>query len=153
MATFIYPSVAISTTGLATEAKQDTMITELQSANTTLTSLDGKDYATETTLASLDGKDFATSAKQDTIITAIQSLDAGLDVVDQIDTTPLLDTSSTNIPGSAGSPVEIVASTAADIKKLISVEDIGEFIGIYTGAAASEVLKAVLPPGDRDWEC
>ena len=29
-------------------------------ANTTLTSIDGKDFATETTLASIDGKDFAT---------------------------------------------------------------------------------------------
>lgn len=94
----------------------------------------------------------ATEAKQDTIISELQTNNSGLDVVDQIDTTPLLDTSVTNIPASASLPLEIVASTAADVKKIISVEDIGEYIGIYTGAAASEVLKAVLPLGGGELE-
>lgn len=90
MALFVYPPVSLSTSGLATEAKQDAIITELQDieadieagntaqatsanqttmiselqnieadveANTTLlTSIDGKDFATETTLSALDGK-------------------------------------------------------------------------------------------------
>jgi hypothetical protein len=217
MASFLYPPVAVNSSGLATEAKQDAIITELQTANTTLTSLDGKDFATQTTLnalntkvatettlasidtkvatettlalvladtttliakdfatettlaailadtASLDAKDFATEttlaalnakvtavdttgkateAKQDTIISRLE-----LDIVDQIDATPLLDTSVTNIPGSASAPVQIVASTAARVRKVISVEDIGEFIGLYTGAPASEVLECVLPLG------
>lgn len=60
MATFIYPQITIDTTGLATEAKQDSIVTELQSANSSLTSLDGKDFATETTLAALNSNDFAT---------------------------------------------------------------------------------------------
>lgn len=62
MAQFTYPSVTIDTTGLATEAKQDTIIAEIQDVNTeldtqstTLNSIDGK-VATETTLASVDGK-------------------------------------------------------------------------------------------------
>jgi hypothetical protein len=62
MAQFTYPSVTIDTSGLATEAKQDIIITELQEVNTeldgqsaSLTSIDGK-VATETTLASVDGK-------------------------------------------------------------------------------------------------
>jgi hypothetical protein len=50
MATFIYPATPIDTTGLATEAKQDTVITELQDANTSLTTISGVDFATETTL-------------------------------------------------------------------------------------------------------
>jgi len=70
-----------------------------------------------------------------------------LDVVDQIDSTPLLDVSLTNIPASASLPQEIVASLAADCKKILVVDDIGEFIGIYTGAAAAEVLEAVMPLG------
>lgn len=62
MAIFVYPAqqVAVDTTGLATEAKQDTIISELQDVNTeldaqsvTLTSIDTK-VATETTLASVD---------------------------------------------------------------------------------------------------
>lgn len=86
--------------------------------------------------------DAATGTKQDE-----QSAILKPDVVDQIDTTPLLDTSSTNIPASSGNPVEIVASTSADVQKVISVEDIGEFIGLYEGAALSETLVCVLPLG------
>ena len=106
MAIFIYPAQQVSISGGATEAKQDTMITELQSLNSAV----------------------------------------GGTVVDQLDT-PLLDISGTNIPASASLPVEVVASLAADVKSVISVEDIGEFIGLYTGSAASEVLAAVLPLG------
>lgn len=115
-------------TGAATEA--------------TLASLAAEDFATETTLASIAAEDFATSAKQDEQTAILKP-----DVVDQIDTTPVLDTSSTNIPGSASSPVEVVASTAAAVQKVLTVEDIGEFIGLYTGAVAAEVLKCVLPLG------
>lgn len=84
----------------------------------------------------------ATSAKQDTQIAAVQR-----NVVDQIDTTPLLDTSSSNIPASASNPLQVVSSTAAICYKLVSVEDIGEFIGVYIGAALSETLLCVLPLG------
>lgn len=70
-----------------------------------------------------------------------------LSVVDLIDSTGILDTSSTNIPGSAGSPVTLVASLAAGVKKLQVLDTTGGFIGIYTGAAASEVLQFVVGPG------
>ena len=87
----------------------------------------------------------ATETKQDVIIDLLD-----LTVVDEIDTTPLLDVSSTNIPASASLPVEIVASTAAQVYAVQSIEDIGEFIGLYTGAASSEVLAAILPLGGGD---
>ena len=70
-----------------------------------------------------------------------------LDVKDFIDTTPVLDSSSTNIPASASSPVEIVSSLASIIKKIRVNDTTGEFIGLYTGAAASEVLQCVIGPG------
>ncbi len=64
-------------TGLATEAKQDDQITLSTAANSLLTSLEGKDFATETTLeavrvliASLDGKDYAT----ETTLAAIKTV-------------------------------------------------------------------------------
>lgn len=63
MAQYIFPPTSVSIPGVATEAtlllvEQNTAdtVTELQAANVTLTSLDGKDYATETTLSSIDGK-------------------------------------------------------------------------------------------------
>ena len=197
MALFVYPAQSVTLSGGATEAKQDVMITELEDINTELdsqttllTSLDGKDYATQTTLAAqaadvalIEGKDFATQttlaaqasdiasleakdfATQTTL--AAQAADIALleakdfstatkqdalaaqllqDTVDQIDI-EILDTSSTAIPGSASLPLQVVASTAADTQKVISVEDIGEYIGLYTGAASSEVLKCILPLG------
>ena len=69
-----------------------------------------------------------------------------LDIVDQLDGT-ILDPSSTTIPASASLPLEIVASTAAAIKELQVIDDIGEFLGLYTGAASSEVFLCVLPQG------
>lgn len=77
----------------------------------------------------------------------IGSVDVNLDVVDFIDTTPVLDTSVTNITASAGNPVEIVASLASNVKKIRVNDTTGEFIGVYTGAALSEVLQAVIGPG------
>jgi len=72
----------------------------------------------------------------------------GLDVVDFIDTTPVLDASVTNIPASASNPLEIVASLAASVKAIKVNDTIGEYIGVYTGAALSEVLQCVVGPGE-----
>lgn len=68
-------------TGLATEAKQDTQITLSTAANALLTSLEGKDFATQTTLeavrvliASLDGKDYATETTLASIKTVVDNI-------------------------------------------------------------------------------
>ena len=95
-------------------------------------------------VVTLDGSGLATEAKQDAIISALGS---GLLLVDEIDTTPVLDTSVTNIPASSGNPVQIVASLAGDVQKVYPIDDIGEYIGLYTGAALSEVLACILPLG------
>jgi cellobiose-specific phosphotransferase system component IIC len=59
----------------------------------------------------------------------------------------ILDTSSTNINGSASAPTQVVASTAAATKKLQLLDTTGAFIGVYTGAALSEVRQFVMGPG------
>lgn len=69
-----------------------------------------------------------------------------LSVVDSVDG-DILDISATNIPASSGGFLEIVAALAADVKEIHVLDDIGEFIGLYTGAAASEVFLCVLPQG------
>jgi hypothetical protein len=148
------PSGAASEASLAVVAAKDF------ATQTTLAALAAEDFATEASLAALNAKVTAvntgavvvsssalpsgasSSTKQDTQIAATQR-----SIVDQIDTTPLLDTSSANIPASGSNPLQIIASTAAATYKLVSVEDIGEFIGVYTGAALSEVLLCVLPLG------
>ena len=68
------------------------------------------------------------------------------DVVDQVDG-DIIDISSSNIPASSAGYLEIVASLAANVKKIQVIEDIGEFIGLYAGAASSESLICVLPQG------
>lgn len=80
-------------------------------------------------------------------------VDVNLDVVDFIDTTQVLDTSSTNITASSGNPVQIVSTLAANVKKIRVNDTTGKFIGVYTGAALSEVLQCVVGPGmDGDIE-
>ncbi|MBR9701032.1 hypothetical protein GOV11_04160 [Candidatus Woesearchaeota archaeon] len=83
-----------------------------------------------------------------TVDGTVTALSSAIDVVDFIDTTPVLDTSSTNIPGSAGNPVEIIASLAANVSKLKINDTSGFFFGVYTGAALSEVLQCVVGPGE-----
>lgn len=172
---YSYPEQTISTAGLASDANQLLILAELQALNLVDYATEAKqddilneiqitnaiDFATEakqddiiSELSSLNLIDYATEAKQDDIITELQSLVAntGLTIVDQIDTTPLLSVALTNIPASASNPVEIVASLAANVKKVVSVEDIGEYIGLYTGLAAAEVLACVLPLGGGEVE-
>lgn len=156
-------------TGAATAANQSTANSSLSTIAGDTTSIDGKITACDTGNVTIASSALptgaATAANQSTANSSLStiagdttSLDSkvtaadtaniknGLDIIDQFDT-PLLDTSSSNIPASAGSPLEVVASLAGDIKKIQIIEDIGSYIGIYTGAAASEVLKAVLPLG------
>ena len=69
-----------------------------------------------------------------------------LSVVDLLDAN-ILDTSSSNIPGSSSSPVQVVASLASSVKAIQFMDTTGAFIGIYTGASGSEVLKLIMGPG------
>lgn len=66
-----------------------------------------------------------------------------LDVVDFLDT-PLLVASSTNIPASASSPVTVVASLAAPVKRIRALWDGTAFIGVYSDPAGSPVLEAIV---------
>jgi hypothetical protein len=108
---------------------------------------------TESTLAGLDaavlGQD--TMANSLPVVLAsdqssIPVVAATLSVVDLLDA-GILDTSSTNIPGSASSPVQVIASTAAAIKALQLLDTTGAFIGVYVGGVGVEVLQLVMGPG------
>lgn len=112
---------------------------------------------TESTLAGLDasilGQDTMANSlpvvisSDQTAIPVTGSFTAGkLSVVDLLDAN-ILDTSSTNIPGSASSPVQVIASTAAEIKAIQLLDTTGAFVGVYVGGIGSEVLKFVMGPG------
>lgn len=150
---------------------------ELQDINTELNSqtIELQDINTElntqtTELQTLNAVDFATSAKQDDVIAELVDVNTSLDTVNvsladiltevsaindktsfpktvqQLDAV-LLDVSSSNIPASSSLPRQIVASTTADVQKIQIIEDIGEFMGLYVGFSASEVLVCSLPLG------
>ena len=104
--------------------------------------------ATETTLAALSAKFSALG--QTTMATSVPVVIASnqtlLNVVDFFDT-PLLDTSSSNIPGSASNPLQVVSTLASAVRKIQILDTTGGWYGVYTGAALSEVLVAVVGPG------
>lgn len=61
--------------------------------------------------------------------------------------TTYTDASSTNIPGNATNPVQLIASTSTAIQKIQVADTTGAFLEIMTGAAASEVRKVLIGPG------
>lgn len=101
----------------------------------------------------------ATEAKQDDQITSLESIDnrlAGtLNVAGSFTVAPpqiyatsaLISTDVTNIPSNASLPLELIASTTQTTVEIQIIEDIGEFMALYTGAASSEVMLCALPLG------
>jgi hypothetical protein len=103
-------------------------------------------YPIEPTVPPVGG---ATEAKQDSQIALLTSISTGVgarDVVDELDAVKI-DTSSTNIPASSALPLEIVAVLAANVSRIEIVEDIGEYIHLFTGLAGAEVRKNTIPLG------
>ena len=139
-------------TGAATEATLSTI-----DADTSNIATDTSTIAGDTT--SIDGKTpalgaAATAASVPVNIANDQTVpvaEEGLDIVDLIDDlgdgAGIVFAANDNIPGSGGGFLQIIASTAADIKKINFIDTTGGFIGLYTGAAASEALKCVIGPG------
>ena len=121
----------------------------------TLATLTAKDFATQTTLAAISAKMPATlgqknmAASMAVVIASDQTpiKTGGLDVVDFLDT-PLLDTSSTNIPASGATPTTFVADSGGgtkEIYELHSINTTGKVIGLYSDPAGTPVLQQILP--------
>jgi hypothetical protein len=77
---------------------------------------------------------------------------AYLSVVDFIDNAvgPVLDSAVNNIQDNAGTFLVLVASLAANAKKIRVADTTGQFLGVYVGPAASEVLAFVINPGQSN---
>ena len=69
-----------------------------------------------------------------------------LSVVDLMDT-PLLDASASNIPASSSNSLQVIASTAAAVKKIQVLDTTGFFIGVYSGPVATPTILFVVGPG------
>ena len=64
-----------------------------------------------------------------------------------IDAPEIFDCSSTNIPGSASSPIQIVSSLVHQVFSITVQGNTANFIGLYEGAIGSETLKLILGVG------
>lgn len=113
--------------------------------------------ATESTLASIEGDTSSLAgcvSGSEIQVDIVAALPSGTNTIGKVDVNTLsvvetlfVDTASTTINGSAGALVQVVASTAAAVKKMQILDTTGAFIGLYVGAAASEVLKVIIGPG------
>lgn len=153
-------------TGAATEATQATLLTEATFAaedfatQTTLATLlteatfAAEDFASETTLAAMSAKLPAALGSQTSAASlsvtlasdepAITVESAALDVTEFIRN----DYTGTNVTTAAY--VQLIASTASDIKKMRIFDSSGQTLVIATGAAASEVDKFLVFPGGNE---
>lgn len=147
--------------GASTEAKQDVGNTSLSSIDGKLPAqisgrvpVDGSGVTQPVSLASIPlASDAATSTNQVTANASLSSIDSKLSAplsvsnasrpVLQLADTPILDASVTQINGSAGALVQVVASLSSNIKKMRVADLTGAFIGVYEGAN----LKFVINPG------
>lgn len=65
-----------------------------------------------------------------------------------IDPPEILSTFVTNIPGSGGSPLQIVADSGTKAAYGIQyIDTTGDWIGVYTGASGHEVLRCIVGGG------
>lgn len=131
------------------ETNQDAQTTELQSINTELdsqttllTTIETNQDAQTTELQSINTELDA----QTVLLTAIRDRVSQLTVVDFFDT-PLLNAASTNIPGSATTPLTVVASLSTDIFAINVQDTTGFTVGLYSDPAGTPVLQAILNPG------
>lgn len=152
MVTYNFPPVAIDTTGIATSANQVLEIAELQDINTELNTQTTAlgDINTELNTQTTELQSINTELDSQT--TLLTNISASTTRIATFQTSALIDASSTNIPGSASLPLTLIASTSAITRKIQIVEDIGEYMALYTGAASSEVLLCALPLGGGEVE-
>lgn len=129
--TYNYPPLSATLTGGATEAKQDVII-----ANQ------------EAQLVEAE----ATNDKLDNVNVNLENIVDNTNKIGVFAVSSLVDTASTPIPASASLPLQLFASTGQTTYKILAIDDIGAYMGLYTGAAASETLLCALPLGGGEVE-
>ena len=64
-----------------------------------------------------------------------------------IDPPETIDIAVTNIPAAASPTLEVIARMKYDATKLIVIDGLERFVGVYTGTVGNEVLVAVVGAG------
>lgn len=71
-------------------------------------------------------------------------------IVGFMDAPQVLDASVTNIPGNGSSPVQVVASMPNISLHVHFYDGMGQYVGIYRGAAGKESLVCIVGGGGSD---
>ena len=136
----------------ATEAKQDNVITELGNILAKIIAApatEAKQDIMEVSLDAILAKIIAapsTEAKQDTIITELGLIKDNTAIPSVKEIIVPFSVSGSNIPAIGDvTGLQLIASTANATKKIQTIEDVGEYIGLYKGAPSSLILVCVLP--------
>jgi len=143
-------------TGAATEAKQDVGNSSLSNIDTSL-DVALSTRASEATLSNVD-TNTGIIANWDTNTGSVTPNTQRITICTEdinvlepkyfsVNTTTFTDMSSTNIPGNASLPLELIASTATDILAIHAFDTGGAFYEIMIGAASSEVRRGIIGPG------
>lgn len=144
MATFVYPAVTVDTTGLATEAKQDDIIAELQDVNTAVA-----DVSTETTLSALNAKVTAVDTGDVTISSS--ALPTGAATESTLSTlnakVTAVDTGDVTISSSALPTGAATESTISALNAKVTAVDTGDVTvsasALPTGAATEATVATL----------
>jgi len=134
----------VNSSGAATDVATQATLDSL------LTAFNAEDFASQTTLAAIAAIDFATETTLASAESLLASMEYGL--------TPIhptyVDFSSSNLPGNASNPLQLVAVTSGLVKKISVFDTGGAPIELMLGAAASEVRRLVIGPGaDTELSC
>jgi hypothetical protein len=153
-------NVTVDPSGLASEATLSSLngkVTAVDTGNVTVVSSAlPSGAATETTLGAIKTAvellDDAVSGSE-LQVDVVASLPAGSNTIGKVDVNSLsvvdlldaniLDTSSTNIPGSVSAALTVVSSLASNVKKMQILDTTGAFIGLYV----ADALALVIGPG------
>jgi hypothetical protein len=118
--------------------------------------------ATESTLASVEADTSSLAgcvSGTEVQVDIVAALPSGTNTIGKVDVNTLsvvdlldagiLDTSilANNIPGSAGLPLQVIASVSSDVYKMQILDTTGAFIGLYSGPVSSENLELIIGPG------
>ena len=136
----------------ATEAKQDIMETSLDAILAKIIAApatEAKQDVMETSLDAILAKIIAapaTEAKQDVIETTLNAIELSVAKEGVKVAVIPIDIGVNNIPATADvTGLELIASTATDLTKIQTIEDVGEYLGLYSGLPSALVLVCILP--------
>jgi hypothetical protein len=133
--------IDVNLSTVATEVTAAAILADTANIDTNITTLAGWDTGSGSVTANTQRVELTTES-----LAALENVTVTIDPLTVVDTT-YTDASSSNIPGNAAAPLQLIGSTPSDIKKIQVADTTGAFLEIMTGAAASETRVALVGPG------